>query len=50
MRRSGTLVDAAIIDSQPSTKNKSGKRGPRDDEYEERQRSVFWHEGSRRCR
>lgn len=27
-RRSGTLVDATIIDSQSSTKNKSGKRGP----------------------
>ena len=50
--RSGTLVDATIIDAPSSTKNKAGARDPGDVVHQEGQRLVFRHEGAcrRRCR
>lgn len=47
--RSGTLVDATIIDAPTSTTNKARAR-PRDVVDEEGKRLVLWHEGPRRCR
>jgi transposase, IS5 family len=43
--RSGTVVDATIIDAPSSTKNKAQSRDPEMSSTKKGQRLVFWHEG-----
>ena len=46
----GTIVDATIIESSKSTKNRAKKTDPEMHSVKKREQLLLWHTGTHRCR